>query len=49
VSAGRRSNGEGSVPVKRKDGRWQVAYTVETTGKRAYVYGKTAKEAREKR
>ena len=38
---GKRSNGEGSV-VKRKDGRWCVAYTV--GGKRKYLYGKTRKE-----
>jgi integrase len=38
---GRRSNGEGSI-LKRKDGRWRAAYTVE--GKRKYIYGKTRKE-----
>jgi integrase len=38
---GRRSNGEGSI-AKRKDGRWQAAYTVD--GKRHYMYGKTRKE-----
>ena len=38
---GRRSNGEGSLS-KRKDGRWQAAYTL--NGKRHYLYGKTRKE-----
>ncbi len=38
---GRRSNGEGSV-ARRKDGRWQAAYTID--GKRKYLYGKTRKE-----
>ena len=38
---GKRSNGEGSV-VKRKDGRWCAAYTL--NGKRHYMYGKTRKE-----
>lgn len=47
----RRANGEGSKPRQRKDGRWvvEVRY-VDPDGlsKRATVYGKTAKEAREK-
>jgi hypothetical protein len=38
---GRRSNGEGSI-TRRKDGRWQAAYTV--NGKRKYLYGRTRKE-----
>jgi integrase len=38
---GKRSNGEGSV-LKRKDGRWCAAYTV--NGKRKYLYGKTRQE-----
>jgi integrase len=38
---GKRRNGEGSV-LKRKDGRWCAAYTV--NGKRKYLYGKTRKE-----
>ena len=38
---GRRSNGEGSI-AKRKDGRWQAAYTV--GGTKHYMYGKTRKE-----
>ncbi len=38
---GRRSNGEGSV-ARRKDGRWQAAYTID--GKRKYLYGRTRKE-----
>lgn len=42
---GRRSNGEGSL-AKRKDGRWQAAYTV--GGKRKYIYGRTRKEVAKK-
>ncbi len=42
---GRRSNGEGSLS-KRKDGRWQAAYTID--GKRKYLYGKTRKEVAKK-
>lgn len=38
---GRRSNGEESI-ARRKDGRWQAAYTL--NGKRHYLYGKTRKE-----
>jgi hypothetical protein len=38
---GRRSNGEGSI-ARRKDGRWQAAFTFK--GKRHYMYGKTRKE-----
>jgi len=38
---GKRSNGEGSV-LKRKDGRWCAAYTV--NGNRKYLYGKSRKE-----
>lgn len=47
----RRANGEGSKPVQRKDGRWQVHVRyVDETGlsKRVTVYGRTAKETREK-
>lgn len=47
----RRGNREGSNPVQRKDGRWQVhiRYTDEHgLGKRTTVYGRTASEAREK-
>lgn len=47
----RRANGEGSKPVKRKDGRWAVSLRyIDPDGlaKRSTVYGKTAKEAREK-
>jgi integrase len=42
---GKRSNGEGSV-LKRKDGRWCAAYTVD--GKRKYLYGKTRQEVARK-
>ena len=41
----KRSNGEGSV-LKRKDGRWCAAYTVD--GKRKYLYGKTRQEVARK-
>lgn len=47
----RRANGEGSRPIQRKDGRWAVGIRyIDPDGlsKRTYVYGKTAKEAREK-
>ena len=46
----RRANGEGSKPVQRKDGRWQVGirYTVDGIAKRTTVTGRTATEAREK-
>ncbi len=47
--AGRRGNGEGSI-YKRKDGRWEGKYTVQTpTGpKRRSVLGKTRGEAARK-
>ncbi len=41
-----RSNGEGTV-YQRKDGRWTAALYIE--GKRYYFYGKTKKEAEQKR
>ncbi len=46
---GRRGNGEGSVR-KRKDGRWEGRYTVQTPDgpKQRTVYGKTRKEVSEK-
>lgn len=47
----RRGNREGSNPVQRKDGRWQVhiRYTDDNgLGKRTTVYGTTATEARDK-
>lgn len=47
----RRGNREGSTPVLRKDGRWQINVRyVDSEGlwKRQTVYGKTAVEAREK-
>lgn len=47
----RRANGEGSKPRQRKDGRWvvEVRYIdLDGLSKRTTVYGKTAKEAREK-
>lgn len=45
----RRGNGEGSKPVQRKDGRWQVGirYSADGVGKRTTVRGRTAKEARD--
>ena len=50
-TAKRRGNREGSNPVQRKDGRWQVhiRYTDDHgLGKRTTVYGKTATEAHDK-
>jgi integrase len=50
-TAKRRGNGEGSNPVQRKDGRWQVhiRYTDELgIGRRTSVLGKTSAEARAK-
>ncbi len=46
---GRRGNGEGSIR-KRKDGRWEGRYTVQTAdgAKQKTVYGKTRKEVSEK-
>jgi len=46
----RRGNGEGSKPIQRRDGRWQVGirYTVDGVGKRTTVTGVTAKDARNK-
>ncbi len=46
---GRRGNGEGSIR-KRKDGRWEARYTVQTPdgAKQKTVYGKTRKEVSEK-
>ena len=46
---GRRGNGEGSVR-KRKDGRWEGRYTVQTPDgpKQKTIYGKTRKEVSEK-
>jgi integrase len=41
--ARKNSNGEGSRPRKRADGRWEARYWSE--GKRRSVYGKTRKEA----
>jgi integrase len=49
MAAGRRSNGEGSVPIKRATGGWKCYWTDERTGKRHYVYGKTSPETRRKR
>jgi integrase len=52
VVAGRRANGDGTVPTrKRKDGRWEAKAWLPTTGggeKRISFYGKTRAEAREK-
>lgn len=47
----RRANGEGSKPVLRRDGRWAVSVRyIDADGlnKRTTVYGRTAKDAREK-
>lgn len=48
----RRGNGEGTAPIQRKDGRWQVGifYLDPVTGaqKRTTVTGKTQKEVRDK-
>jgi len=47
----RRANGEGSQPVLRSDGRYQVSVRhIDEDGRsrRTYVYGKTAAAAREK-
>lgn len=48
----RRGNHEGSKPIQRKDGRWQIGlfYVDPATGaqKRTTVTGKTQKEARDK-
>lgn len=47
--ATRRSNGEGTTPIKRADGRWVISIrtTQTTTGKetRKYIYGRTRAEA----
>jgi integrase len=43
----RRGNGEGTKPIKRKDGLWACSLRL-GDGKRKSVYGKTPKEAREK-
>jgi len=48
---GRRGNHEGSQPIQRKDGRWQVSLRyidADGTAKRTTVTGKTQKEARDK-
>lgn len=47
--ARRRGNGEGTI-TKRKDGRWEGRYTVDTGKgvKRRVVYGKTRKEVADK-
>lgn len=47
----RRANGEGSRPVQRKDGRWQILIRhtdADGVRKRVTVTGKTAKETRQK-
>src|SRR5579871_3117857 len=43
----KRSNYEGSEPVKRKDGRWQVNVWLPGGGKRKSFYGKTPPQAKE--
>jgi len=40
-------HGEGSRPIQRKDGRWQVSITLEG-GRRVYRYGATEDEAQRK-
>jgi integrase len=49
ATVGRRGNGEGSIR-RRKDGRWEGRYTVQTPDgpKQKNVYGKTRKEVSEK-
>ncbi len=51
-SAGRRGNHEGSKPVRRKDGRWQISirYLDPATGvpRRTSVTGRTQKEVRDR-
>jgi integrase len=49
VARGRRSNGEGSSPIRHSTGGWKCYFTDEVTGKRHYVYGKTSQETRQKR
>ncbi len=46
---GRRGNGEGTI-TRRKDGRWEARYYVQTANgaKRKVLYGKTRAEARDK-
>jgi integrase len=46
---GRRGNGEGTI-TRRKDGRWEARYYVQTVNgaKRKVLYGKTRAEARDK-
>jgi integrase len=46
---GRRGNGEGTI-TRRKDGRWEARYYVQTVNgvKRKTLYGKTRAEARDK-
>lgn len=48
----RRGNGEGCI-TQRSDGRWQASFTVKydpitRTSKKAYIYGKTREEVRDK-
>ncbi len=48
----RRANGEGSRPVQRKDGRWQILIRhtdADGLSKRVTVTGKSAKETRTRR
>lgn len=51
TTAARRGNHEGSKPIQRKDGRWQVALRyidADGTSKRTTVAGKTQKEVRDR-
>jgi len=51
MQVGRRGNHEGSRPIQRQDGRWQVALRyidADGTSKRTTVTGRTQKEARDR-
>ncbi|MHA6509525.1 tyrosine-type recombinase/integrase [Tessaracoccus sp. Y1736] len=51
TTAARRGNHEGSKPIQRKDGRWQIALRyidAEGLSKRTTVTGKTQKEVRDR-
>ncbi len=48
MARGRRGNGEGSAPRKRKDGRWEIKVTL-PGGERKTLYGKTLVEVTSKK
>src|SRR5665811_1570107 len=51
TTGSRRGNHEGSRPIQRQDGRWQVALRyidADGTGKRTTVTGKTQKDVRDR-